>query len=87
MILKQFLILRCATPAVWLEKAVAQQSLLLLDHAHCEKKAASTALEMLYRYPQHLELVIRLSRLTREELRYFEQVLKLMQQRQIEFQH
>jgi len=85
--LQQFPILHCATPDAWLEKALQQQALLLLDHAHCEKKAASTALALIYRYPEHLSLVDRLSRLAREELRHFEQVLKLMRKRQVALRH
>lgn len=87
MILKNFPILACATPNVWIEKALQHSEILLIDHAHCEKKAASTALALIYRYPEHYELVSCLSRLAREELRHFEQVLKIMRQRNITFQH
>ena len=85
--LKQFPILACATPNTWIEKALQHPEILLIDHAHCEKKAASTALALIYRYPEQHELVARLSRLAREELRHFEQVLKIMHQRNITFQH
>jgi len=79
--------LRCETPSRWIEVALEQQDLLLIDHAHCEKKAASTALSMLYRYPQHAVLLQKLSRLAREELRHFEQVLKIMTRRNITYRH
>jgi tRNA-(ms[2]io[6]A)-hydroxylase len=52
--------------------------LLLIDHANCEKKAASTALSLMFAYAEDLYLTDRLSRLAREELRHYEQVAKLM---------
>jgi tRNA 2-(methylsulfanyl)-N6-isopentenyladenosine37 hydroxylase len=73
------------TPAGWVEAASepAALPLLLVDHANCEKKAASTALALLFRYEQYEELTERLSRLAREELRHFEQVRRLMRRRAI----
>jgi tRNA 2-(methylsulfanyl)-N6-isopentenyladenosine37 hydroxylase len=59
---------------------------LLLDHANCELKAASTALGFLYRYPDRTELAKRMSRLAREELRHFEQVRSIMQEMDIPFE-
>lgn len=67
------------TPPAWFEAAVARRDELLLDHANCEKKAASTALAMMFAYAGDFRLTRRLSRLAREELRHFEQV-----QRQLE---
>ena len=78
--------LLCETPVAWVDDAVANQSLLLIDHANCEKKAASTALNLIYRYVENYELLDKMSRLAREELRHFEQVIGLMQARQIEYQ-
>ena len=73
------------TPAAWVAAAADPASLpmLLVDHANCEKKAASTALALLFRYEAHDELTDRLSRLAREELRHFEQVRQLMRRRGI----
>ncbi len=79
--------LLCATPQAWIDTALAQQDILLIDHAHCEKKAASTALNLLYRYPDRDKLLYRMSRLAREELRHFEQVLKIIHQRGIQYKH
>ncbi len=73
--------LTAATPAAWVERALTELPVLLLDHAACEQKAAATALATLHRYPQHAWLVERMSRLAREELRHFEQVRALMQRR------
>ncbi len=77
--------LRCPTPPGWFAQARANLPLLLIDHANCEKKAASTALGMLFRYLDRPALLHRLSRLAREELRHFEQVHALMQARGIEY--
>jgi tRNA 2-(methylsulfanyl)-N6-isopentenyladenosine37 hydroxylase len=73
------------TPREWVDAAAdpAALPMLLVDHANCEKKAASTALAMLFRYEQHEQLIDRLSRLAREELRHFEQVRRLMRLRDI----
>ena len=79
--------LACKTPLSWLEMASSRLDLLLIDHAHCEKKAASTALSLMYRYVDYPKLLQSLSRLAREELRHFEQVLKLLQQRNIAYIH
>ncbi len=83
--LRQFL--GCDTPQRWVEQALEQLPLLLVDHANCEKKAASTALNLLYRYTDHGALLHKLSRLAREELRHFEQVVRLMERRGISYQH
>lgn len=77
--------LGAATPEGWAEAAAdpAVLPVMLVDHANCEKKAASTALAMLFRYEEHAELCDRLSRLAREELRHFEQVRQIMRRRGI----
>lgn len=74
------------TPAEWLEEACRRLPELLLDHANCELKAASTALGFLYRYPQHALLVQRMSKLAREELRHFEQVRTIMTEMGVPFE-
>lgn len=67
-----------ATPEAWLEAAVADLPTLLTDHANCERKAAATALALIARYPARRELLLSLSKLAREEMRHFEQVLAVM---------
>lgn len=79
--------LPCATPAAWIEAALAHPEELLIDHANCEKKAASTAVALLYRYPGRGGLLRLMSRLAREELRHFEQVLALMEARGVAYRH
>jgi tRNA-(ms[2]io[6]A)-hydroxylase len=59
---------------------------LLIDHANCEKKAAATAMSLMHRYTENTVLLNKMSRLAREELRHFEQVLKLMTQRGIRYE-
>ncbi|KXS53549.1 MAG: tRNA-(ms[2]io[6]A)-hydroxylase, partial [Marinobacter sp. T13-3] len=59
--------LSCRTPAQWIDNALENQDLLLIDHAHCEKKAASTALSLMYRYLDNVDLLNKMSRLAREE--------------------
>ena len=79
--------LPCRTPRAWIDNALANQDLMLIDHAHCEKKAASTALSLMYRYVDNHDLLNRMSRLAREELRHFEQVLAIMKKRGMEYGH
>ncbi len=71
-------ILRAPTPAAWVEDALSHLPQLLLDHATCEKKAASTALALMFAYADDRPLSLALARLAREELRHFEQVLSVM---------
>jgi tRNA 2-(methylsulfanyl)-N6-isopentenyladenosine37 hydroxylase len=79
--------LPCQTPSAWLQTALNNIPTLLIDHAHCEKKAASTAMSFVFRYPDHQQLCKKMSRFAREELRHFEQVVALMNKRGIQFQH
>ncbi|MBT8139828.1 MAG: tRNA-(ms[2]io[6]A)-hydroxylase [Gammaproteobacteria bacterium] len=78
--------LLCPTPEPWLASAINCIPLLLVDHANCEKKAASTALQLLYRYTENSKLLHKMSRLAREELRHFEQVLAQMQRLDIQYE-
>ena len=74
------------TPEEWLAEACGRLPEMLLDHANCELKAASTALGFLYRYPERTALAQRMSRLAREELRHFEQVRSIMDDMDIPFE-
>lgn len=79
--------LHCPTPEAWLNWALEHTDVLLIDHAHCEKKAASTALNLMFKYADKNELLMMLSQLAREELLHFEQVLALMNERGVPFGH
>ena len=74
------------TPDSWLRQAASDLPTLLIDHANCEKKAASTALNLMYRYVEYPALLQALSKLAREELRHFEQVLGVMAERKINYE-
>ena len=78
-------ILKAATPRAWVTAAVADLPTLLIDHSNCEKKAASTAMALIFAYPEDRPLSVALSRLAREELKHFEQVERLM--RKLDVQH
>ena len=71
-------LLAAPTPSEWFGAAVQRLPELLLDHANCEKKAASTAIALMFAYPDDVALSRALSRLSREELRHFEQVDALL---------
>ena len=77
--------LSSSTDPTWLSRALAHVDEILVDHAHCEKKAASTAVGLLFRYPDHSSLQVPLSRLAREELAHFEEVLGHIERRGAEF--
>lgn len=78
--------LSVATPDSWLDVALAELPTLLADHANCERKAANTALALIARYPERTGMLQQLSRLAREEMRHFEQVVALMKERGIVYQ-
>ncbi|MDJ0850967.1 MAG: tRNA-(ms[2]io[6]A)-hydroxylase [Myxococcota bacterium] len=78
--------LAAPTQPAWTERALADLDEVLVDHAHCEKKAAGMAVQLLFRYPQHGFLLEPLSRLAREELAHFEEVLRLLEKRGVAFQ-
>ena len=75
----------CSTPSSWLEAAKQNIPTLLIDHANCEKKAASTALNLIYRYVDKPKLLLQMSKLAREELRHFEQVVTLINKRDLDY--
>lgn len=75
--------LGCRTPDAWVEAALRQQDVMLIDHKNCEFKAAGTALSLIAKYNTHIDLINMMSRLAREELVHHEQVLRLMKRRGI----
>ena len=77
-------ILRHPSPARWLPLALSDLDTLLLDHAHCEKKAASTVLSFVFRAPEP-SLAAALSRMAREELSHFEMALRELKRRKTAF--
>ncbi len=79
--------LSCRTPDAWVLWAVDNLDVLLIDHARCEKKAAATAISLMFRYPGHDELLDVLSPLAREEMLHFEQVLAIMRARGVRYRY
>jgi tRNA 2-(methylsulfanyl)-N6-isopentenyladenosine37 hydroxylase len=71
------------TSEAWLAQALANLDTILLDHSHCERKAAGVALNLMFRYPAHVKLVRQLTAIAQEELQHFEQVNQILEQRQI----
>ena len=67
-------LLREPTSDLWLEQALNNLDLILLDHSHCERKAAGVAVNLLFRYPSYEDLIRQLTSIAKEELEHFEQV-------------
>ncbi|MBT4522307.1 MAG: tRNA-(ms[2]io[6]A)-hydroxylase [Halieaceae bacterium] len=102
--IKAFLL--CETPRAWVDWALSNVSILLLDHANCEMKAAQSAQSVIWKYGMgsaaalpdgtgsatskarihRYTMLNKLSRLAREELRHFEQVIAIMKKRRIDYQ-
>ena len=70
--------LPCPTPDAWIEEAMKQQEILLLNHCYLEQCAARTALSLIFRCPDKPDVLRKMSKLAREELRHFEKVLELL---------
>tara|TARA_X000000950_G_scaffold106947_1_gene134748 strand:+ start:56165 stop:56791 length:627 start_codon:yes stop_codon:yes gene_type:complete len=79
--------LPCATPEAWVANALENQDLLLIDHANCEKKAAMNAVQLTFRHNSNFAFLNKMSRLAREEMRHFEQVIAIMEKRKITYRH
>lgn len=76
-------VLKQPTRDEWVEQALNNLDTILLDHSHCERKAASTALIMMFRYPAHAKLVRELTVIATEELEHFEHVNQWLDRRGI----
>lgn len=73
--------LKTETDAAWAEEAMRDLGQVLVDHAHCEMKAASNALSLAARHPDIPAIVRALTALAREEIDHFQRVLTLLEQR------
>lgn len=76
-------ILQQPSNSAWIEQAIANLDTILLDHSHCERKAAGGAINLMFRYPSHHKLVRQLTAIAREELEHFEQVNQWLDKRGI----
>lgn len=80
-------VLAAPTDPAWLACALEHPGDILVDHAHCEKKAASSALALLFRYPERTDLAGPLARVAREELAHYTTVLRHLRARRVPFGH
>lgn len=71
------------TSPEWVELALNNLDEILLDHSHCEKKAAGVALNMMFRYPAATELIKQLTAIAKEELEHFELVNQWLERKNI----
>src|SRR6187402_3053593 len=77
--------LHAPTPERWLTQVAANLDLLLIDHAHCEKKAAGVAMNLLFAYVEHADLTRAMTEIVAEELDHFHQVRAILDRRGIRF--
>lgn len=73
------------TPDRWLAQVEPHLDLLLIDHAHCEKKAAGVAMNLLFSYVEHSDLTQAMTEIVQEELDHFHQVREILDRRGIRF--
>lgn len=71
------------TSQAWVEQALSNLNTILLDHSHCERKAAGVAINLMFRYPSNTRLVRMLTAIAREELEHFDQVNQILEERGI----
>ncbi|PSB02528.1 tRNA-(ms[2]io[6]A)-hydroxylase [Merismopedia glauca] len=76
-------VLRSSTSQGWIEQALSNLEAILLDHSHCERKAAGVALNLMFRYPSNSDMVRKLTAIAQEELEHFEQVNQILEARGI----
>jgi tRNA 2-(methylsulfanyl)-N6-isopentenyladenosine37 hydroxylase len=77
--------LKSDTAGRWMESVEANLAEVLIDHAHCEKKAAGTAMNLIFAYVDRVELVTALAEIVKEELEHFQLLLDLLASRGIRF--
>jgi tRNA-(ms[2]io[6]A)-hydroxylase len=77
--------LHAPSPERWLTQVEQHVDLLLIDHAHCEKKAAGVAMNLLFSYVEHAELTRAMTEIVGEELDHFHQVRAILDRRGIRF--
>ena len=77
--------LKCPSSREWIERVGGRLDELLIDHAHCEKKAAGVAMNLLFSYVDCVALVRAMTEIVEEELGHFRLVLDLLERRGIPF--
>ena len=77
--------LQSETDGRWLGQVDEDLDAVLIDHAHCEKKAAGTVLNLMFAYVENVELCREMTEIVNEELEHFHQVLDLLERRGVRF--
>lgn len=77
--------LQSTSTDTWLAQVDAHLDEILIDHAHCERKAASTAMNLMNSYTENRELCKEMTRIIEEELEHFFMVLEILDARRIPF--
>ena len=75
------------TPPAWIEAVVNDFDAFLLDHADCERKASATAMSLVAKYPNRIEILPELIDIAIEELEHFKQVYALIEERGMQLTH
>ena len=73
--------LKSETDSRWFAQVDQDLHAVLIDHAHCEKKAAVTALNLMFAYVEDLELCREMTEIVNEELEHFHMVVGLLERR------
>lgn len=79
--------IRTPSPPGWIEAVLSDFSSFLQDHADCERKASATAMSLVAKYPNRVEIIPELIETAVEELEHFQQVYKIMKSRGIQLAH
>jgi len=77
----------CPSKPEWVEAVMNDFDKFLQDHADCERKASATAMSMVAKYPNRIEIIPELIEIGVEELEHFQQVYALMEKRGIQLAH
>ena len=75
------LCLKCKTNNEWIENAKENLLDVIMDHAHCEKKAAVTGMNLINNYPEKTDLAFEMADLIEEEIDHFRSVVKILDER------
>ncbi|NWF50206.1 MAG: tRNA-(ms[2]io[6]A)-hydroxylase [Ignavibacteriaceae bacterium] len=77
------LCLKCEANSGWIKAVLKNIDEVIIDHAHCEKKAAGTGMSLLSSYPDKTELTLAMADLVEEEIGHFKSVVQILQSKNI----